>query len=185
MFKSTTMGKFHHSKKHHGDKKKSSSSRLKYSTIWLKLDEGSCQKIFYLLKITRGFRIPSAISLTWNLQRKISARSWTRTRSQELRPPQQFHQCCNSSHKLPERLNRKSQSGRGREDNHSQTSLTQEERHCTSTESRSSQRNSVEQLCSAQAHWCHHQPWYASVPQVGPDQAPRPRDQVQETATVL
>ncbi len=104
------------------------------NTIWLQRDEGSCQKIFHILKIIRVFGILSAISSMRNLQRKISARSWTRTRSQELRPLQQFRQCCNSSHKLQERSNRKSQSGRGREDNHSQTSLTQEERHSISTE---------------------------------------------------
>ncbi len=40
-------------------------------------------------------------------------------------------------------------------------------------------------VSSAQAQRCTHQPGYASVPQVGPSQAPRPRDQVQKTATVL
>ena len=128
------MGKFHHSKKPHGDKKKSSSSRLKYDLTQAgrrKLPEDFC-----ILKITRVSGILSAISSTRSLQKKISARSWTRTRSQELRPLQQFHQCCNSSRKLQERLNRKSQSGRGREDNRSQTSLTQEERHSTSKFSR-------------------------------------------------
>ena len=40
-------------------------------------------------------------------------------RSQGLRPLYQSHQCCNLSHKLQGRLNLKSQSGRGREDNHS------------------------------------------------------------------
>ena len=104
------------------------------STIWLKLEGESCQKTFKILTIIRVFGILSAISWTNNLQRKISARSWTRTRSQELRPLQQSHQCYNSSRKLQERFSRKRQSGRGREDNHSQTSLTQGEKHSTSTE---------------------------------------------------
>jgi hypothetical protein len=99
-------------------------------------------------------------------------------RSQELRPLQQFHQCYNSSHKLQERLNRKSQSGRGREDNNSQTSLTQEERHSVFRRNKEARSEVQSSNCvSAQAHRCTHQPGYASVPQVGPNQAPRPRDQ--------
>ena len=136
------MEKFNHSKKHHEVKKKSSSSRLKYD-----LTQAGRQKIFYILKITRVSGIPSAISSTKNLQRKISVKSWTRTRSQESRPLRQFHQCCNSSHKFQGKSNPKSQSGRGREDNHSQISLTQEERQSISTESISFQQNSVERLC--------------------------------------
>ena len=139
------MGKFHHSKKHHGDKKKSSSSRPKYD-----LTQSGRKKLpedFYILKTIRVFGISSTTSLTRDLQKKISARSWMRTRSQESRPLQQFHHCCNSSRKLQERLNLKSQSGPGREDNHLQTSPTREERRSTSMESRSSQLNSIERLC--------------------------------------
>ena len=90
--KSTRTGKFHHSKKHHGDKKKSFSSRPKY-------DLTQTRSFFYILKPIRVFGISSATSSTRDFQRKMSARSWMRTKSQGSRPLQQFFQCCNSSHR--------------------------------------------------------------------------------------
>ncbi len=84
-----------------------------------------CLKISYILKIIKVLGISSATSSTKNLQKKISARSWMRTKSQELRPIQRFHQCCNSSIKLKKKSNRKMQVEPGSEDNHLRTSPTQ------------------------------------------------------------
>jgi hypothetical protein len=80
------MGKFHHSKKHHGDKKKSSSSRLKYD-----LTQAGRRKLPEDFLYTQNHKsIWNSFSnfLDEKFQRRISARSWTRTRSQELRPLQ-------------------------------------------------------------------------------------------------
>ena len=83
------------------------------STIWRSREERSCLKTSCILKtIIRVFGISSATSPTRDLQKKTSARSWMKTRSQESRPLQQFHQCCNLSHKPQDRSNRKRQSGR-------------------------------------------------------------------------
>ena len=142
------MGKFYHSKKHHGDKKKSSSSRLKYN-----LTQAGRRKLPEDFLYTQNHKsILSAISWTKSLQWKISARSWTMTRSQELRPLQQFHQCCNSSRNLQERLNRKSQSGQGREDNHSQTNLTQERGTVLRRNQEARSKIQSSNCASAQAH---------------------------------
>ena len=129
-------GKILSLQKNHGDKKKSSSSRLKYDLTQAGRKKLPEDFLYNTLRITKAFGNPSTISSMRNSQKKISARSWTRMRSQGLRPLQQFHQCCNSSHNFQEKSNRKSQSGRGREDNHSQTNLTQGERHSISMESR-------------------------------------------------
>ena len=172
------MGKFHHSKKHNGDKKKSSSSRLQYD-----LTQAGRRKL------PEDFLYTQNHKSIWNsfsnfLDEKFAEEDLSEIlmRSQGLRPLQQFHQCCNSSHKLQERLNRKSQSGRT-------ITLRQVLHRKRGTVFRRNQeaRSEIQSsnCVSAQAHWCPHQPWYASVPQVGPDQAPRPRDQIQETATVL
>ena len=97
------MGKFHHSKKYHGDKKKSSSSRPKYD-----LTQPGRKKLpedfLYTHKTIKVTSLPWDFSnfLDERFQKKILARSWTRT-------------------------NRKRKSGLGLEDNHLQTSPTQEE----------------------------------------------------------
>ena len=132
--KSTRMGKFYHSKKHYGDKKKSSSSRPKYD---LTQSGRKLPEDFLYTQNHKNIRISLATSSTRDLQKKISARSWMKTRSQETRPLQQFHQCCNSSRKLQDRSNRKRQGESGNEHKHLRTSPTQRDRHSTSMELRS------------------------------------------------
>ena len=107
------MGKFHHSKKHHGDKKKSSSSRPKYD-----LTQSERKKLPEDFLYTQNHN-KSIWNCRRDLQKKISARSWMRTRSQESRPLQQFHQCSNNSTipKLQDRSNRKRQSESGKDTN--------------------------------------------------------------------
>ena len=136
------MGKFHHSKKHHGDKKKSSSSRPKYD-----LTQAGRRKL------PEDFLYTQNHKSIWNsfsnfldekfaeedLSEILDEDEVTRTKTAPVIPPiLQFE---------PQTPGEESRSGRDSEDNRSQTSLTQGERHSTSTELRSSQRNSVAQLC--------------------------------------
>ena len=66
------MGKFHHSKKNGRTMKMRKNPLLQDpSTILLKLEERSCLKISYILKITRVFGISSATSSTRDSQKKI------------------------------------------------------------------------------------------------------------------
>ena len=127
------MGRFHHSKKHHGDKKKSSSSRLKYD-----LTQAGRRKL------PEDFLYTQNHKSIWNsfsnfldekfaeedLSEILDEDEVTRIKTVPAIPPMlQFE-----PQKRQERSNRKSPSGRGREDTHSQTGLTQEERHSISTE---------------------------------------------------
>ena len=105
------MGKFHHSKKHHGDKKKSSSSRLKYD-----LTQAGRRKL------PEDFLYTQNHKSIWNSFSNFLDEKFAEEDLSEILDEDEVTRI-KSSHKLQERLNRKSH-----------TSLTQEERHRISTE---------------------------------------------------
>ena len=122
-FKIKTMGKFHHSKKHHGDKKKSSSSRPKYD-----LTQAGRRKL------PEDFLYTQNHKSIWNsfsnfldekfaeedLSEILDEDEVTRIKTAPVIPPMlQFEP------QTPGEEESEESKRRGREDNHSQTSLPQ------------------------------------------------------------